>query len=142
MDEDMPSETTAATDLLLQTKDLCVDFATSRTVRAVDGVSLEIRQGEIVGLVGETGSGKTVFSLSLLRLIRRPGKICRGSLIWQGRNLLELGEEDMRRLRYDFSRTSGQPQPRPHSRGTDIGRYPVTSEVRPSRRAPRGAPVA
>ena len=99
MGEDMPSETPTATDLLLQTNDLCVDFAASRTVRAVDGVSLDIHTGEIVGLVGETGSGKTVFSLSLLRLIRRPGKIRKGSLIWRGRNLLELGEENMRRLR-------------------------------------------
>ena len=91
--------TTQATDYLLQTKGLRVEFSGARTVRAVDGVSLEIRPREILGLVGESGSGKTVFSLSILRLIRPPGKIKQGPVLWCGRDLLELSEDEMRPLR-------------------------------------------
>ena len=62
-------------------------------------MSLEIRPREILGLVGESGSGKTVFSLSILRLIRPPGKIKQGPVLWCGRDLLELSEDEMRPLR-------------------------------------------
>lgn len=68
-------------------------------LRAVDGVDLDIRQGEIMGLVGESGCGKTVFSLSLLRLISPPGHIRSGQLIWEKRDLLELGNKEMRQVR-------------------------------------------
>ena len=95
----MSSEIALLSDYLLQTNGLCVDFSGERTVRAVDGVSLDIRPSEILGLVGESGSGKTVFSLSILRLIRPPGKIEQGPLLWRGRNLLALSEGEMRQLR-------------------------------------------
>jgi oligopeptide/dipeptide ABC transporter ATP-binding protein len=76
-----------------------VDFGSARVIRAVDSVTLTIHPQEIVGLVGESGSGKTVFSLSLLRLIGKPGRIRGGRILWQGRDLLEFGEEEMRRVR-------------------------------------------
>ena len=68
--------------------------------RAVDGVSFHIDAGETVGLVGESGCGKSVTALSLLRLIRPPGRIEAGSELWfEGKNLLDLGEREMRKVR-------------------------------------------
>ena len=86
---------------LLQVRDLRVNFALKegRVLRAVDGVDFTIRPGEVVGLVGESGCGKTVFSLSLLRLISPPGYIEGGSVVWRGADLLRLREGEMRRIR-------------------------------------------
>ncbi|MEK7402639.1 MAG: ABC transporter ATP-binding protein [Gemmatimonadota bacterium] len=68
--------------------------------RAVDGVSLHVNAGETVGLVGESGCGKSVTALSILRLIARPGRIESGSrILFEGRDLLQLSNEDMRRVR-------------------------------------------
>lgn len=68
-------------------------------LRAVDGIDLDIRQGEILGLVGESGCGKTVTTLSLLRLIDPPGQISNGQLNWEGKDLLKLNHKDMRQVR-------------------------------------------
>jgi len=84
---------------LLQLNALTVEFPGSRAVRAVDGVSLSVDPREIVGLVGESGSGKTVLSLSLLRLVPKPGVIRSGQLLWQGRDLLTLRDDEMRAVR-------------------------------------------
>ncbi len=84
---------------LLQVNALNIEFPGSRAVRAVDGVSLRVNPREIVGLVGESGSGKTVLSLSLLRLVPKPGVIRSGQLLWQGRDLLALREDEMRAVR-------------------------------------------
>jgi len=84
---------------LLQTKDLCVEFAGLNAVRALDGISLSVQSGEILGLVGESGSGKTVFSLSLLGLLPPTAVIRRGSIVWRGNDLTGLGDEEMRRIR-------------------------------------------
>ena len=86
---------------LLSVKDLKVHFITGgRTVRALDGVSLEIEEGQTFGLVGETGCGKSVTALSVLRLIPfPPGKIVGGEIRFRGRNLLELSEEEIRSIR-------------------------------------------
>ena len=86
---------------LLNVRKLSVQFDIKGqgVLRAVDGVDLDIRQGEVLGLVGESGCGKTVFSLSLLRLISPPGQIRSGQLIWEKRNLLELGDKEMRQVR-------------------------------------------
>src|SRR5262245_34885803 len=81
---------------LLEVQDFSVTFGAHR---AVDGVSLSIGEREIVGLVGESGSGKTVLSLSLLRLVPRPGVVTSGRLRWQGRDLLTLADEEMRKVR-------------------------------------------
>lgn len=62
-------------------------------------MDLNIRQGEILGLVGESGCGKTVLSLSLLRLISPPGYISNGQIIWEGTNLLNFSNKEMRHVR-------------------------------------------
>jgi oligopeptide/dipeptide ABC transporter ATP-binding protein len=70
------------------------------TVKALDGINLDVHKGETVGLVGETGCGKSVTSLSILRLVPNPpGKIVDGEIWFKGRNLLELDESEMRRIR-------------------------------------------
>ena len=68
-------------------------------VRAVDGVSFDVRQGETLAVVGESGSGKSVTALSLLRLIPAPGRIVGGSIQFKGRDLLALSPAEMRSIR-------------------------------------------
>lgn len=86
---------------LLEIKDLHTVFDTDRgTVSAVDGVSLAIEQGETLGIVGESGCGKSVTALSVLRLIQKPtGRIASGEILFQGENILSLPESDMRKIR-------------------------------------------
>lgn len=80
---------------------LTIEFKTDQGVsRAVDGVSFEIPKGKTVGLVGESGCGKSVTALSIMRLIKTPpGRYAHGRIIYEGKNLLELPETDMRHLR-------------------------------------------
>lgn len=75
-------------------------FTQDGVVRAVDGVSLSVRPGETLGLVGESGCGKTVTALSILRLIPDPpGRIVGGAVSFEGRDLVQLPEEEIRRIR-------------------------------------------
>jgi len=86
---------------ILKVEGLVTRFDTEAgAVKAVDGISFELRRGEILGIVGESGSGKSVTNLSILRLVQSPpGKIAGGKVIFQGRDLLEAREEDVRVLR-------------------------------------------
>jgi peptide/nickel transport system ATP-binding protein len=86
---------------LLEVENLEVSFHTDQgTVRAVDGLSFTIDEGEAFGLVGESGAGKSVASLSLLRLIQSPpGEIESGSIRFQGEDILQMDDEDLRQLR-------------------------------------------
>ncbi|MBE7445170.1 MAG: ABC transporter ATP-binding protein [Planctomycetia bacterium] len=86
---------------LLSIQGLRVHFDLKRQgiLRAIDGVDMYIRQGEVLGLVGESGCGKTVLSLSLLRLISPPGYISSGQIVWEGTNLLNLSNKEMRHVR-------------------------------------------
>lgn len=96
------SQTAMSTnDILLEIRDLHTHFVTDAgTVRAVDGVSLTVRKGETLGIVGESGCGKSVTALSVLRLIPNPpGKIVGGTITLDGRNLLTLPENEMRKVR-------------------------------------------
>src|SRR5215469_9263104 len=69
-------------------------------VHAVDGVDLTIRRGETVGVVGESGCGKTMTALSILKLIPMPpGRIVAGEIRWRGRDLVPLGADEMRKVR-------------------------------------------
>jgi len=87
-------------EILLKVEDLHTYFYTYEgVVKAVDGVSFFVKKGEIFGLVGETGCGKSVTALSVIGLIDEPGKIESGKIIFQGRNLRELPEEEMRKIR-------------------------------------------
>ncbi len=86
---------------LLNIQDLHTYFYTSDGVsRAVDGVTFGVRRGETLGLVGESGCGKSVTSLSILRLIPSPpGRITGGRILFQGNDLLTLSEREMRKIR-------------------------------------------
>ncbi|MBC8419788.1 MAG: ABC transporter ATP-binding protein [Desulfobacteraceae bacterium] len=86
---------------LLSVQDLKVYFrGRDKTARAVDGVSFDIRSGETVCLVGESGCGKTVSALTILGLIPTPpGEIVAGKIIFKGKNLLDLDEADMQKIR-------------------------------------------
>ena len=88
---------------LLTVSGLSVTYASGdRTVRAVNSVSLDINRGETLGLVGETGAGKTTFALSLMRLLpKRTAKITSGSVEFEGIDILSAGEGQMRSLRGD-----------------------------------------
>ena len=86
---------------LLEVEGLHVHFVTTRgVVRAVEGISYKVRPGETVALVGESGCGKSVSSLAIMRLLARPaGRVVGGRILFQGRNLLDLEEDEMRRIR-------------------------------------------
>lgn len=88
-------------DALLDVKNLCVNFSTEDgIVRAVKDVSFSIPKGQTVGLVGESGSGKSVTSLCTMGLLASPpGKIESGQILFEGKNLLELPEAEMRKIR-------------------------------------------
>jgi oligopeptide/dipeptide ABC transporter ATP-binding protein len=87
-------------DNLLEVTDLSVDF-TGRdgTVRAVDQVSFVLRSGERLGLVGESGAGKSVIARALLGLTKAPGKVTSGSVVFDGRDVLQLSGGELNRVR-------------------------------------------
>ena len=86
---------------LLSVRNLCVEFTTELgVVRAVDDISFDIYPGEMLGIVGESGCGKTVTALSLLGLIPSPpGRIAGGSILFQGQDLAHMPEAELRKLR-------------------------------------------
>jgi oligopeptide transport system ATP-binding protein len=92
---------TADSPMLLEVRNLHTMFATSDgIVNAVNGISYTLKPGEALGLVGESGCGKSVSALSLMRLIPNPpGKITHGEIIFNGRDLLKLSDEQIRRVR-------------------------------------------
>jgi oligopeptide/dipeptide ABC transporter ATP-binding protein len=86
--------------VILDVKDLTTYFYTEEgTVRAVEAVSFKVYEGEVLGLVGETGCGKSVTALSILQLIRPPGKIKKGNITFRGENLLLKPESEMLKYR-------------------------------------------
>jgi peptide/nickel transport system ATP-binding protein/oligopeptide transport system ATP-binding protein len=87
--------------MLLEIKNLSTHFNTEHgVIKAVDGVNLAIDEGDTLGVVGESGCGKTVLALSIMRLIPSPpGKIVSGSILFNGADLLKLDSEEMRRVR-------------------------------------------
>jgi len=94
---------TAATDLVLEVKNLkTVFFTSSGLFKAVDDVSFEVRRGETLAIVGESGCGKSVTALSMMRLVPDPpGRIVGGSVLLEGTDLLALDEAGMRQIRGD-----------------------------------------
>ncbi len=96
-----PAPASPQSPWLLEVEDLHVHFVTTRgVVRAVEGISYKVRPGETVALVGESGCGKSVSSLAIMRLLAKPaGRIVAGRIRFQGRDLLELTEDEMREIR-------------------------------------------
>jgi ABC-type dipeptide/oligopeptide/nickel transport system ATPase component len=87
-------------DVVLRVSNLQVVYPLRRgIISAVEDVSLELRRGERLGIVGESGSGKSTLGFSILRLLRPPGRITNGSIEFEGRDLVQLDEPAMRRLR-------------------------------------------
>ncbi|GAB6988056.1 ABC transporter ATP-binding protein [Paenibacillus pini] len=86
---------------ILEIKDLRTHFFTDRgEIPAVDGIDLYIQPGEVLGVVGESGCGKSVTSLSVLKLIPQPpGKIVSGSIVFKGKDIVPLKESEMRKIR-------------------------------------------
>ncbi len=85
---------------LLRIENLEVEFATDRgVVKAVDGVDLQVDRGETVGLVGESGAGKSVLGRSIMQLVSHPGRIRGGRILWRGEDLLRRSDSEMRELR-------------------------------------------
>ncbi len=85
---------------ILEVRNLKTYFYTEDgVVKAVDGVDFTVRRGEVVGLVGESGCGKSVTSLTIMRLIGVPGKILEGEIIFDGKDILEMPEDDMVHIR-------------------------------------------
>ena len=89
-------------NIILRVEDLTTHFFTEDgVVKAVDGVSFNLRKGETMGLVGESGCGKSVTAMSIMRLISQPGRILAGHVWFEGRDLLTLSENEMCKVRGD-----------------------------------------
>ena len=88
------------TQPVLQVKDLKTQFFTDDgVVQAVDGVSFDLHPGETLGIVGESGCGKSVTALSILRLIQEPGRIVSGQILFKGDDIVTMSEEEVREIR-------------------------------------------
>lgn len=87
---------------MLEIRDLCVDYLTSAgTKRAVDTVSFDIDQGEVLGLAGESGSGKSTIAQAILRILRPPGVVASGRVLWNGSDVLGMDAETLRSFRWE-----------------------------------------
>lgn len=87
-------------ETILDIENLSVHFPISiGTVRAVEGVTVKIEQGEVMGLVGESGCGKSTLGFSILRLLRPPGQIVGGRILYHGQDIVQMGDHEMLSLR-------------------------------------------
>ncbi|KAG2855546.1 hypothetical protein PC115_g25886, partial [Phytophthora cactorum] len=86
---------------LLEVSDLRTEFITDAgVIRAVDGISLSIRQGETLGIVGESGCGKSITSLSIMQLLpKKIGRVASGQVRFQGKDMIKLSGREIRRIR-------------------------------------------
>ena len=88
------------TEPVLEIRNLITEFRTPNgIIRAVDGISLKVERGKTLGIVGESGCGKSMLSLSVMGLVPTPGKNAGGEVIFEGQDLLKLSADDMRKLR-------------------------------------------
>jgi peptide/nickel transport system ATP-binding protein len=87
--------------VLLDIRDLSVHyFSLMQELKAVDDVSFVMKRGEVLGLAGESGCGKTTLALSIMKLVSPPGRIIKGKVFFKGEDLIEKNEEEMRRVRW------------------------------------------
>jgi len=85
---------------LLEVKNLKTYFPTKRgVIKAVNGASFSVGKGKTLGIVGESGSGKSISSMSVLRILDKPGYVEDGEILFEGKNLLDLSEAEMRKIR-------------------------------------------
>ena len=85
---------------LLEVKNLCTTFKTrAGDVHAVDNVSFTLERGEVLGIVGESGSGKSVTAYSIMQILTPPGEISSGSVVFDGKELVGAGEDEIRKIR-------------------------------------------
>jgi peptide/nickel transport system ATP-binding protein len=92
-----PVETRTSAPALLELRGLTVEYGRAR---AVDGVDLTVHEGEILGLAGESGCGKTTIANAVMRILRPPGRISGGSVLFRGEDLVGKSDEDMRQFRW------------------------------------------
>ncbi|MGE4274010.1 MAG: ABC transporter ATP-binding protein [Desulfitobacterium sp.] len=86
--------------MLLEVNNLKTEFKLKRgTVRAVDDISFSVDKGEILAIVGESGSGKSVTSLSVMGLLQKPGRIADGEILFEGQNLAQMSQKELRDIR-------------------------------------------
>jgi peptide/nickel transport system ATP-binding protein len=86
---------------LLEIRDLCVDYVTDAgPVRAIDRLDLVLERGEILGIAGESGSGKTTLAKALMRILPPPAVISCGEILFDGRDICKMSEEELRRIRW------------------------------------------
>jgi peptide/nickel transport system ATP-binding protein len=93
-------ESPRESETLIDVRDLHVVYGVARPVHAVDGIDLAIRAGEIVGLAGESGCGKTTVAGAILQIVRPPGRVTGGSIRFRGQEITGLGKEDLRKFRW------------------------------------------
>jgi peptide/nickel transport system ATP-binding protein len=87
--------------IVLSIKDLNVHYFTPRgAVIAANNINLDVKEGEIVGLVGESGCGKTTVAMSILQMVQPPGRIVRGEILVNGENIVGMPENELRRVRW------------------------------------------
>ncbi len=97
----VPTAADARAEALLDLRKLTVEYGVGpRPARAVDGIDLQIREGEVVGLAGESGCGKTTVASAVLQILRPPGRIVGGSILFQGEELIGKDAEALRRFRW------------------------------------------
>ena len=97
----VPTAADARAEALLDLRELTVEYGVGpRPARAVDGIDLQIREGEVVGLAGESGCGKTTVASAVLQILRPPGRIVGGSILFQGEELIGKDAEALRRFRW------------------------------------------
>ena len=87
-------------DLLLEVKDLSVEFPSKGgTVHALSHADFSVRRGEVLGIVGESGSGKSTAAYAVMQLLKRPGRVTGGAVLYEGRNILDFSDRDLQSLR-------------------------------------------